>query len=429
MALPALILFTMNLTVGLAQQQDPFVLDSLLQTNHIYKQSIRTVQLYKKGWELSYPVIKLDSEDQLALSFDELSNQVGDYYYTFVHCDATWNHSELMEAEYLDGFPENQINDYVHSFNTTVQYIHYNLSFPNEDIRFRISGNYILMVYEDYDKTRPILTRRFMVFENKVNVRALLKRSSLTKHRETGQEIQVLVNYPGYEIINPYQEVTVAISQNGRWDNAVLLEKPSFLRTHELVYDFDEKNIFQGGNEYRRFDIKSLRFQTEFVERIDFIRPYYHIGLFPSVEKPRKAYFYEQDINGRFYIKIDEGVQSSNESDYVKVYFTLKRNVPYILGDVYVFGALSDWSCTWTNHMIYNYDAKAYEVSMLLKQGYYNFEYAVKSPGSPLADNTVIEGSHYQTENDYLVFVYHYGSGSRYHRLVGFLAINSRANL
>ena len=410
---------------GIPQDWTPVQIDSLLQTNHIFKNSIHTVQLHKAGWELSYPVMELGSDDRLVLSFDELSGDVGDYYYTFFHCDATWNRSEIMETDYLDGFSDNQVTKYAYSFNTTVPYIHYELSFPNEDLNFRISGNYILMVYEGYDKNKPVLTRRFMVVENLVNVQALLSRSSRTRYRETGQEIQVTVRHPRYQVFDPYQEIDVVITQNGRWDNAVLFDRPSFVRTGELVYDFDERNIFMGGNEYRRFDIQSIRYQTEFVQHIDFSHPYYHIALFPVEAKPGRAYFSEQDLNGRYYIKIQEGLHSPTEADYVKVYFTLKRPFPFSSGEVYVFGALSDWYCSWKNHLIYNYDAHAYETSMLLKQGYYNYAFVVKEPGRMLADNTLIEGSHYQTENDYQVFVYHRAAGSRYDRLVGYAAMNT----
>jgi hypothetical protein len=410
---------------GTSQEYTPFQIDSLRQVNHIFKNSIHTVQLHQAGWELSYPVMELGSGDRLALSFDELAEDVGNYYYTFIHCDATWNRSELMETDYLDGFADNQIIDFAYSFNTTVPYLHYELTFPNEDLDFRISGNYILLVYENYDKSQPVLTRRFMVVEKLVNVQAKATRSSRTRYRETGQEIQVTVQHPRYPVYDPYQEMHVVISQNGRWDNAVLFDRPSFVRTGEVVYDFDERNIFMGGNEFRRFDIQSIRFQTEFVQYVDFNHPYYHIALFPAEAKPGRAHFNEPDLNGRYYIKIQEGRTDATEADYVKVYFTLKRAFPFNSGEVYVFGALSDWTCNWKNRMIYNYDAHAYETSMLLKQGYYNYEFAVKEPGQVLADNTIIEGSHYQTENDYLVYVYHRPSGARYDRLVGYAAINT----
>lgn len=403
--------------------------DSLLQTNHIFYNTIKTIQLHKAEWELSYPIIELNKNERLILSFDELADNVGDYYYTFIHCDATWNSSSLLEQDYLDGFPENQINSYEYSFNTSVKYIHYKLSFPNEDVNFKVSGNYILLVYNNYDKSDVLFTRRFMVTENLVDVIASMRRPANTKFFDDGQEVQITVKHPRYAIFDPYSEVKVAISQNGRWDNAVLFNKPSFVRTSELIYDFDRRNIFYGGSEYRNFDIKSMRYQTEYIQYIDFKHPYFHVSLSPSQSKARISYFYQEDINGRYYIRIQEGVTNATEADYVKVYFTLKMESPLSYGELYVFGALSDWNCNDDNHMIYNYDTKAYEGSLLLKQGYYNYEYALKEMGSAFADNTVIEGSHYETENDYIIIIYHKGAGSRYDRLVGYSMANSLTNI
>ena len=261
--------------------------------------------------------------------------------------------------------------------------------------------------------------------ENLVNVKASMRRPANTQFRDDGQEIQISVKHSRYAIFDPYGEVKVAVSQNGRWDNAVLFNKPSFVRTSELIYDFDRRNIFFGGNEYRYFDIKSMRYQTEYIQYIDFRHPNYHVSLFPAKLKVGLSYFYDEDINGRYYVRIQEGVKNETEADYVKVYFTLKTNYPETRGELYVFGALSGWVCNKNNHMIYNYETKAYEVSLLLKQGYYNYEYVVKENGRSFVDNTIIEGSHYETENDYLILCYYRDPMERFDRLVGHTVVNT----
>lgn len=407
-----------------AAPPQPEKTDSLMHTNHIFKKSIKTVELFKKGWPLSYPILELNSSERLVLNFDDLSSQAGNYYYTFIHCNADWNPSDISETEYLDGFPENQLNHFEYSFNTTVKYIHYSLELPNEDIRFLASGNYILLVYQDYNRDDPVLTRRFMVKENRFTVHGSLKRPGSAQYSETGQEIEISVNYAGAQVRDPYTEIEVVVSQNGRWDNAVYFQKPDFLKNREVVYSFGEKNIFPAGNEFRYFDIKSLRYQTEYVKYIDFKNPYYNIRLTTSRPRFNKAYFYQQEMNGKYFIKIQEGRQSQTEADYVKVYFTLENSYPFE-GEVYIFGALSDWVCTSENHMIYNYDTKAYEGSLFLKQGVYNYVYAIRGENHSGTDITFIEGSFYETENDYLIFAYYHAPGARYDRLVGVQQLNS----
>ena len=121
--------------------------DSVLYSNHIYDQRIKTVQIFKEGWNLSYPIIKLNSEEKLVFNFDLLADQPETYYYTFVHCDKDWKKSDIFQNDYLKGYSENPVEDYVNSFNTTVSYIHYKLSFPNDRVSISLSGNYILVIY------------------------------------------------------------------------------------------------------------------------------------------------------------------------------------------------------------------------------------------------------------------------------------------
>jgi hypothetical protein len=68
----------------------------------------------------------------------------------------------------------------------------------------------------------------------------------------------------------------------------------------------------------------------------------------------------------------------------------------------------------------WNFNTSAYELTLLLKQGYYNYQYVYVPQGATSADHTNIEGSFWQTENDYLLFVYYSDFSARYDRLVGF---------
>jgi hypothetical protein len=56
---------------------------------------------------------------------------------------------------------------------------------------------------------------------------------------------------------------------------------------------------------------------------------------------------------------------------------------------------------------------------MLLKQGWYNYEYIFLKDGETKADPSFFEGNHYETENEYLILVYYRNPLSRYDRLVG----------
>jgi hypothetical protein len=260
------LLFGMFLNGSVAAQTD-----SLFYTNHIFSDKIHTVQLFKEGWNLSYPVMKLKTSDRLVLNFDLMANDAETYYYSFIHCDKDWKRSGIYPTDYLEGFPENQIDDYKPSFNTTVKYYHYKLTFPNDRIRIKYSGNYILIVYPIGEPGKPILTRRFMVTEDMAGIKAIAQRPHMTARFDTGQEVDLTINYAGINVNDPYLDITVFILQNGQWTNAKRNLKPDFIGNNELKYNsLSDKNIFNGGNEFRYFDIRSIRYQSEYVRKIDF---------------------------------------------------------------------------------------------------------------------------------------------------------------
>ncbi|MBU0766012.1 MAG: DUF5103 domain-containing protein [Bacteroidetes bacterium] len=393
--------------------------------NHTYKDSIRSVLVHKEGWILTYPVIKLNSETGIVLEFDELGNEINDYSYTIIHCDANWKPSEISQSEYIDGMYDERIMDYAYSFNTFQEYIHYRVTIPNETMDIRASGNYIIQIYEDYDREKLVLTRRFCVAEDKVVISAQIKRPSNLDRRDSGHEIDFTLNCSGVRMMNPFNDIKVVISQNGRWDNAITGLKPLIVNNNELMYDLEEGNVFDAGSEFRFFDIKSIRYQSERISRIVYEKPYYHVQLVPDEVRTFTVYFFNQDMNGKYFPEIQEGEDNSVEADYVWVYFTLPYEAPMIDGNFYVFGGLSDWLFNKSNRMIYNFEKKAYRSSMLLKQGYYNYEYAFVKDGSDCADITFLEGSHYETENDYIIYVYHRDLSERFDRLVGVEIINS----
>jgi hypothetical protein len=400
--------------------------DSLYYTNQLFTEQIKTVQLFKEGWNLSYPVMKLGSGDKLILHFDLMGNEPETYYYSFIHCDKDWKRSEIFPSDYLEGITDNQIEEYKPSFNTTVSYFHYKLSFPNERINIKLSGNYILVVYPAGEPDKPVLTRRFMVTEDLVRINAIAQRPQMTGSYDTGQQVNFTINHAGMNINDPYHDISSVILQNGQWNNAKRDLSPDFVGNNELKYNsLSDKTIFPGGNEFRYFDIKSIRYQSEYVRKIDFAGSNYHVFLFPSENREFKPYFYWQDFNGRYYIAVQEGREMETEADYVWVYFTLPSKYKVTGGNMYVNGALTDWSFDSRSLMTYDSEKDEYQCSMLLKQGWYNFQYIFVKNVEKTEGPSVFEGNHYETENDYLIMVYYRNPRDRYDRIIGSLTVNT----
>ncbi|HPT31329.1 MAG TPA: DUF5103 domain-containing protein, partial [Prolixibacteraceae bacterium] len=228
--------------------------DRYYHENRVNREDIRSVKMFRQGFELSNPVLELGEDARLVLKFDDLSGEVKNYWYTILHCDASWNESFLRLNDYLEGFPDNRLDDYARSFNTTFRYVNYYLEIPNDRVRLKLSGNYILLVYEDNNKEKLVLSRRFYVTEPLVDIAATIKRATNDAYKGENQEIDFTLFHEKLRIENPRDEVRVVVMQNNRYDNAITNLKPLFIQQNRLIYDYSKENVFPAGNEYRYFD-------------------------------------------------------------------------------------------------------------------------------------------------------------------------------
>jgi hypothetical protein len=376
--------------------------------NETFNQQLKTLLCHKIQDELSLPFINLNAEDQLLVSFDDLDADIKDYYYTIIHCNSDWTASDLMQSEYISGFADEPITDYEFSFNTLQQYTHYSFSFPSEKMKALLSGNYVFKIFEEGGKT--VAYKRFMILETKVTIEAQVRRATLAEDRKTKHEIDFTIKHPNLVVADPFSDIKVTIKQNNKEDNAITDLTPIFVKNNELVYDYEDDNTFWANNEFRHFDIKSLRFQSDRIKEITYDSTFNHVYLFKDRKRPFDRYSIEPDINGKFLIKSQEGWKSSIEADYAFVHFTLPV----------------DWELKEDFKLEYNNEQKKYKGSVYLKQGYYNYHYALNDINTARVDVSFIEGTHYQTRNDYYIYVYYRAVGDRYDRFVGFLKTSSK---
>jgi hypothetical protein len=201
------------------------------------------------------------------------------------------------------------------------------------------------------------------------------------------------------------ESVHTVIRQNQRWDNVRLKVSPSFIREdkRELEYRFfDQDNQFMAGNEFRFVDFRSLNYPGQNTGRID--RSKRPFSLWVQTDKSREDQVYAifTDLNGNFVIENQDNRDAAISGDYVFVTFTLAT--PAVKGEVYLLGAMNNWSHSPESKMNFRKDQNIYETTLFLKQGLYNYQYWVESDK---ANGFQIEGSHFQTENVYEIFIYY----------------------
>lgn len=395
----------------------------LIYDDHVYQEGIHTVRLVPRGNDLSMPIIALNSGQQLELSFDDLYEEFTDMSYTIYHCNADWTPSDLMRNDYLPNLSNEYIQDFEYSLNAFIPYTHYRLNIPNQQVRLTKSGNYLLVVYRNRDKSDLVLSRRFMVYEEIVQVGASVKRATKVDKMQSHQEVDFEINHGSYPIPNPFTDLKVVLLQNQRWDNRIDNLKPQFLQNSRLIYQYDDENTFSGGAEFRFFDIKnlfSLSLNVRQITQDSLFTAYLKQDLSRGIDN----YSFINDINGQFRVRKLDAANSDSEADYALVDFYLDYPQE-IASKVYIFGELSDWKLLPEFQMYYDPSRKAYRTQLLLKQGFYNYAYAVDDYTKTGADMGFFEGNHWQTSNQYQILVYHREIGSRYDRLVGFTEINS----
>ncbi|MBA3648378.1 MAG: DUF5103 domain-containing protein [Chitinophagales bacterium] len=392
--------------------------------DQIFTASVRTVQLYVNPLPLSDAVIPLNGPSQLHLAFDDLEGDKKNYFYTLILCNYDWTPSDLNPFGYLEGFQQQEIITFSFSFNTYQHFTHYDLQFPNADIRITKSGNYVLKVYADNDPGKVVLTRRFIVFESNLQVITDVHQPLSAKYSRTHQEVDFSLNYSGMSISNPQNDIHVLLMQNFRWDNAISNLSPLFQRSNQLDYNYEMENAFEAGKEFRNFDTRTIRYRTEHVKEIKTSNDVTDILLFSDEVRAGTPYFFRRDIDGKFLPATQDYPEEALQADYVWVYFTLPFDYPVKEGKIYLFGKFTDWQLLPDFQMQWNPKLFAYEAKAYLKQGYYEYEY-IYSDNNGNAETDLIEGNSYETQNTYQVFVYYRPFGARYDQVIAYKATDS----
>lgn len=389
------------------------------QRNEIKSDRIATLQVVAGDDWLSPPVITLGGEDAITISFDDMTHEYHRYAYRIEHCEADWTTSDaLFTSDYCEGFNDgNTIEDVKNSTNTNILYTHYRLKIPNERCNIKMSGNYRVTIYDD-NTSEEVATACFMVVDQRVGLQLEATTNTDIDTNGAHQQIEMKINYAGLKVNNPRQEIKTVVMQNGRWDNAVIHAEPQYIMADGLQWTHNKQLIFNGGNEYRKFETLDVSHATMGLESVKWDGKDYHAYVW--TDEPRNSYVYDEDANGAFYVRNSDNIENDYISEYVYVHFALKT--PPTDNDIYINGV-------WTNdqflpkyRMIYNPQNGLYENVLLLKQGYYSYNYLVKNGDgsfSPLQS----EGNFCYTENKYQCMVYYKAAGDRTDTLVGYRQI------
>ncbi|PSR11547.1 MAG: hypothetical protein DA408_17965 [Bacteroidetes bacterium] len=419
-------LITLLIGNGLSAQED------YLFSDQTYVDNIRTVRFGPDGYEHLFPLLTLGENAQLHLVFDDMDAGVKNYVYTIIHCNRSWEPSGLQPLEYIDGFEEENVQQFAFSFKTLAIYTNYEFRIPNRNIGITKSGNYLLVVYEDEDDKIPVISRRFVVVDRKVTVAANLVRPTEVSKMHTHQELDFTVDHQRLGARSPISELSATVLQNRRWDNAIVGLAPKFTRPDQAIFDYQNKIVFPAGNEFRFIDLRSLRAPQSDIDYVNVVNnEYVEAELGPVISRARGVHLSFADINGGFVIENFDQNNAALNGEYPSVLFTYKVDEPYFNDHLYFFGAITDWQLKPAYQLRYNPAISAYVGRFPLKQGYYNYCFATapsdaKAGSVQVPDFSLTEGNYADTENDYFILVYYRPFGSRFDQVVGAYQLNSQ---
>lgn len=361
-----------------------------------------TVRFHPKSAPLSYPVLAMGSQNSLVLRFDELYHPIKNYRYRIVRCNREWEESLLAPSQYFEGFQTHYIEEVATSFNTYVPYTHYRCEIPRQGDRFLLPGNYKVQILNETEE-QPLLERRFLVYRQRVGITPNLHTATLARYFRSHQELDFQLDYRDLPIQDPYLDIYVMLLQNHRWPLARKGLRPTQISGSRLTYDYEEENLFPGGNEFRPLDLRNLRTPGRGTagSRLDSL-----FFIATNADEARERYSFIQDNNGFSLIVNRQNLDPSTEADYALVEFVLKDH-PAIpsQADVYVQGGFNHWSYHDTARMNFDPKTRRFRKRLLLKQGYHDYQYSLRMPDGRLLPNR-ISGNFADTENTYEILVY-----------------------
>ncbi len=403
----------------------------LAQVDKILDANIQTVLVYPKGKPLALPVMRLNSQDELLFQFDDLTAQYQQYYFTIELMDIHWQPVALNPFDYIRGLTQNNIRDYTISSIAQQAYYHYSFNFPTTSCRPIKSGNYLMKVFRQGKLNELVFSKRFFVVEQEVPVTASIQEPFDAAISKSHQKIQVALDLKKVQLVQP-ELLHVAVLQNTRYNDMLVSNAPSFIRGNQMEYNADRDFVFPAGKEARWLDLQNLRFKTDRIAQIQQLGYISNIILKPDQSRASIPYFTFRDLNGQFIISNTEGIINESQNDYAKVLFTYRTNngLPYQGQSLFLAGALTGNLLDANAAMQWNPLQGQYEKWLSLKQGYYSYNYILRSEKNPdpINDFRWTEGDHWETENGYTIFVYYRAAGSRYDQIIGFSSLNSIQN-
>lgn len=364
--------------------------------------AVRTVQFYRGSDERSLPVTSLHGEESLTLEFDLMEREGRSLSVYFVHATRDWTR-DLSPSRVLESYHDDQIVEYRASQGTEVPYVHYTYRFPNDDIRFRLSGNYILRVTERGRRDSVLFERPFFVTDEAG--RLDLQAEGIRVPGQRQQSLRPVARFdPPTELQGDPFGYSVCFVRNGRLPDTRCQDRPLLGQQPRLEFELERDRAFAPATADYTIDLGNLR-SSAGIERLDRT-----VSPFQVLLEPDYAQFSGQDreamLNGQIVVRdaVRGRADPSLTAEYVETTFAFvpPKEQP-LASAVTLSGSFSGMDPSRGLEMRWNAGRRRYEGSLLLKQGQYQYFYSTPDPDLL----RTVRQSQPRLQNTYTTFVYY----------------------
>ena len=373
--------------------------------------SIKSIQLYANDKIGSAPIIELDSDDKLTLSFDELTDVNGQFRITFTHHDKTWGSSEIPQSWYLDGSGELILGGGTKNNSRGPGYIHYQTTISLNELNFLASGNYLLHV-SDASTGKELFSLPFFIVEDEGELSSTSQtlfnsgNNFYPVHRLFSTfSLPEFVAYPEFDLRFGYV-------QNRFWAKTRFTESYDLNTPGLAKFDLPQSNAFPANVDHIT---KNLN---------DFSQSTYSVIEWNPGSNPPEVILREDILNFLSSGSSSESniIQSKPESSirsaYARTVFRLDGD-EYLTPDdeIHLLGDFNQWTVSDDSRLYPDPDTGLWTNSQLLKEGTYSYKY-VKAGSNTEIDLTSLADNSSPSIQEYISFVYFNDPDLKYDRLL-----------
>ncbi|TYP94932.1 protein of unknown function (DUF5103) [Fodinibius salinus] len=370
---------------------------------------IQSIHVHPQNAPAKAPIISLKTSQKLVLSFDYLSTQSRQFRIEISHRTQNWKQSSITASTYLDSFSYAFIQNAKASFTNNPSYRHVEYSFPNDQLRPAVSGNYLIEVYDDNDGTL-LFKLPFFVTENEGQISTQIDR--LFAKRNDGRPLDQpssKYQYPKF-VEYPQFDLSMSFAQNQFWGR---MRKADFLDTitqNKLNGRLQINNSFVGNYEFKTLNLQNFEADGQQI-----------VEYFPGLTPPKVVL--RRDIQ-RFGVTPSPfplsnlGMPSKGRSgNYARVQFSLTTDSSVSPNtNIFVIGDFNNWIVNDFHQMEYDSERKLWKGNAIIKEGQYAYKYVTVSNNN--INDLALDQLFVSSAQEYFTFIYYKDPDKNFDRLL-----------